>query len=277
MARFEVYGRGKDSGRKRKRVYSAFDEQEVRRFAEADGTVIEEIKLLPPDPPTERQLEYAKDLAIDVPSDATKDDVSDLISVILDKDKPATPRHRAFARRYRIEVTNYIGKRALFDRILFALKEPGKEKELLSWFTYRVYRELVQGVDNAPIDGPDHPVIQEVATQLESDESIIKSIRRYEGRELIWFGEWTSPSGHLYTGGSNRTTAYKQASACLRERLNLPTLHKDETVRANKNTIESRQVETQNTVKEPKSCLSVFVLGLIIMLGLIFSFVWVGK
>lgn len=228
MAKFEVIGQGKESGRKRKCVYTAFDEQEARSHAEADGTQIEEIKLLLPDPPTQSQLDYARDLKIDIPSNATKDDLSDLLSLTLDKDKPATPRHIAFARRYRVEVTNYIGEKALFDRILYILKEPGKEKDLLCWFTYRVYRELIQGADNAPIDSPDHPSIQEIAKQLENDPAVIKSIHRYEGHDLIWFGEWTSPSGHLLTGGSNRTIAYKQASELLRKHLNIQLQKKED-------------------------------------------------
>lgn len=160
MPIYEIKGNGKDSGRKRTRVYSAANEDAARQLAEVDGTTVEEIVELPPDPPTEHQLDYAKDLGIAIPVGATKNDVSDLISMKLDKDKPATERHRGFARRYGIEVSNYIGKRALFDRIQAALIAPGREKELVPWFTYRIYRELVNGADGAPIQGPDDPLIQ---------------------------------------------------------------------------------------------------------------------
>jgi hypothetical protein len=114
---------------------------------------------------------------------------------------------------YGIEFTDHIGKKALFNRIQAALVAPGREKELLFWFTFRVYRELVGGADNAPIEGPDDPIIGKIADELVTDEQIVRSVRRYEGRELIWFGEWTSPEGYVRTGGSNRTAAYKRVSS----------------------------------------------------------------
>ena len=223
MPNYEIKGKGTDSGRKRTRIYSAENEDIARQLAEVDGTTVEELIELPPDPPTERQLDYAKDLGIAIPVGATKNDVSDLISMKLEKDKPTTERHREFARRYGIEVSCHIGKRALFDRIQAALIAPGREKELLSWFTYRVYRELINGNDTAPIEGPDNPIIQEIAGQLENDEAVIKSVRRYTGRELIWFGEWTSQDGVAQTGGSNRTAAYKKASSLLNEKIGTST------------------------------------------------------
>ena len=222
MPRFEVEGTGKRTGRKRKRVYSAVNLEAARKMADEDQTQIERITELPPDPPTERQLAYAKDLGIEIPTDATKADVSDLISLKTEEDKPASERHKGFAQLYHVEASRFTGKRALFDRIQSTLVHPGREKDLLSWFTYRVYRQLTSASDDAPIKGPDDPVIQEIAAQLAADEKIVKSVRRYSGQELIFFGEWTSPNGSVHTGGSNRTAAYKQVSELLREKASFP-------------------------------------------------------
>ncbi len=219
MPNYSIEGKGKDTGRKRRRIYLAANESEARRLAEEDGTLVESISELPPEPPTERQLEYAKDLGINIPSDATKASISDLISLKVEKDKPSTARHRAFAEQYGIDVTKYIGKKALFDRIHASLSTQGRENELLAWFAFRVYRELTNGADDAPIDDPGNPLFHAIADELVSDEKIIKSIRRYRGRDLIWFGEWTAPDGGLHTGGSNRTMAYKQVASLLRERV----------------------------------------------------------
>jgi hypothetical protein len=147
--------------------------------------------------------------------------VSDLISARVDRDKPSTPRHREFARLFGIETTEYIGKRALFNRIQSALVQSGRERELLSWFVYRVYRQLIGGKDDAPIQSHNDPVIQEIAERLATDGKVVKSVRRYEGSELIWFGEWTAPDGNVHTGGSNRTAAYKEASSLLKQKLHL--------------------------------------------------------
>jgi hypothetical protein len=221
MPSYEVRGRGKEINRAIKRVYSAYDEAEARAMAESNSTVVESVRILPDDPPTEAQLSYAKDLGIVVSNIATKNDVCDMISCRVNHDKPATERHKSFARMYRVEYTEYVGKRKLFNMIFAALHHPSRTIDMVSWFVYRVYRELVHGADDAPIKGPENPIIKEIAQNIASDSSVVKSIRRYEGSELIWFGEWTSPDGLVHTGGSNRTTAYKRASSLLREKLNL--------------------------------------------------------
>lgn len=272
MPGYEIKGKGKDTGRRRKRIYSASTEIEARQLAEDDGTLVEEVIELPPEPPeppTERQLKYAKDLGISIPPNTTKNDLSDLISLKVEKDKPSTERHRTFAKAYDIEVTDYIGKKALFDRIQAALVCPGREKELLSWFTFRVYRELVSGADNAPIEYPDDPIIEEVAERLVTDEKIIKSVRRYDGRELIWFGEWTSPDGYVHTGGSNRTAAYKKVSSILKERASFP---KKPQKRAN-SLAQTRNLSNK-AASESKGCLSVIVLSFAIPVGIITFTVW---
>jgi hypothetical protein len=188
-------------------------------MAEADGTAVEAIERLPDEPATEAQLSYARDPGIPIPENPTKEELQNRLSSRLGRDKPATARHKAFADLYGVEYSEFVGKRMLFEMIFSALQEPGREKELASWFAFRVYRELVHGVDSAPITGPGDPIIQEVACELASDDSVMKSIRRYRGTKLIWFGEWTGPDGIVYTGGSNRTAAYRHARDLLGRRL----------------------------------------------------------
>lgn len=272
MPDYEIKGKGKDTGRKRKRIYSAANEQEARELATSDGTLVEEVNELPPEPPTERQLDYAKDLGITIPANATKDDLSDLISLKVDRDKPATERQKNFARTYGVEITKYIGKKALFNRIHAALVVPGREKELLSWFTFRVYRELANGADNAPIEEPDDPIIKQIAEELASDEKIVKSVRRYEGSELIWFGEWTSPDGYVHTGGSNRTAAYMQVSSMLKQKASFP-------FKPPKRAGSSSPARKRNkkAASEQKGCLSVIVVAVAIPVGVILSIAYIGE
>lgn len=174
-----------------------------------------------PSPPTERQLAFARDLGISIPADATLDEVSDLISAHLEKDKPAGDNHRRIASLFGAKFTRFTGKKQLYDRIFNVVSRPTHELDLAAWFVYRVYRHLVRGAENAPITGPDHPTIQEIATQLSSDEAALRSIRRYNSEGLLFFGEWTSPNGTLYTGGSKRTAGYEKASSLLRQKLGL--------------------------------------------------------
>jgi len=230
MAEYEIKGTGTKTNRKRKKTYYAKNEDEARRKAEADDTMVEEITRLPdppPDPPTEKQLAYAQKLGLYVPPDATKMDVSSLLDMKISGDKPATKRHIGFAKYFDIDLINgderFIGKKALFNLIFHTLCEPSREKDLVKWFAFRIYRHLVEGeYENIQIKTLDHEILDSVATQLYQDEAIIKSIRRYSGEKLIWFGDFTGKNGQVYNGASKRTAAYKTVSALLRAETGLP-------------------------------------------------------
>jgi hypothetical protein len=153
-----------------------------------------------------------------VPTDATKEEVSDLIDARLQNDKPAAPQFQAFAKRHGVHFTQYTGKKSLFDRLFARLCRPGREEDMTAWFVFRVYRELVRGKSDVSIKDPDAEVIREIARQLVQDDAVVKSVRRYQGRDLVWFGEWTSPDGIVHNGGSKKTIAYKRASSLLREK-----------------------------------------------------------
>lgn len=174
-----------------------------------------------PEPPTERQLAFAKELGLSLPNEATKDEVSDLISIRVDNDKPAGENHKRIASLFGVQFTRFTGKKRLYLQIHMAVSRPTHELDLATWFTYRVYRNLVRGAQDASIKGPDDPIIKEIASQLVSDESAFRSIRRYRPDDLLFFGEWTSPKGDLYFGGSKRTASYEKASALLKEKLGL--------------------------------------------------------
>jgi hypothetical protein len=221
MRNYEVIGYGRDTGRKRRKVYLARDEEHAINKAADDGTIVEKVTLIPPEGATERQIAYAKNLGLDFPDDITKVEMSDLLDRHLSSDKPVTARHIGFAEHFLVEASPYVGKRKLFDRIKIELDRNGREHELARWFAYRVCRELCDGKDHPLVAGPVSEIIAKVANELIKDESVMKSIRRYEGRELIWFGEWTAPDGTLHHGGSNRTMGYKRASALLKDHLQL--------------------------------------------------------
>lgn len=215
MAEYEVRGTGITTGRQRKRVYRASNEDQARQLALADGTSVELVTKLPPEPPSERQLEYANGIGLKFPEDVSGAELSSLLTNYERRDKIATERHRKFAERYDVEFTKYTGKKSLFDNIQTKLIEEGNERDLLSWFTFRVYRQLVKGELNVPIESPDDAPIQLVVDSVIGDDDIIKSVKRYEGEDLIWFGKWTTPDGYIAEGGSVRTKAYKKVEELL--------------------------------------------------------------
>jgi len=81
----EVIGIKESTNRENKRYYNAVSENHAKKLAHKEGiTVIKSIKILPHEPPTEKQLSYAKDLGLSIPSTATKWDVRDILSRLLD-------------------------------------------------------------------------------------------------------------------------------------------------------------------------------------------------
>lgn len=212
------------------------------------------------EPATQRQLDYARDLNIDIPPNPSKDEMAYLISMRLDNDKPATERHIGFAECFNIDVSLGIGKKALFDRIKWELEKPERETDLIAWFVFRVYRQLVHGVDNAPIDSPNHPIIRDIATHLSYSTAVLKSIRKYQGRSLIAFGDWVSPSGNLYQGGSTKTIAYRETASLLREKLNLPHTSHNEAPSNSSSNRKARKAKNKSNEASNDGCASVIIL-----------------
>ena len=221
MPKYKISGKSVKSGRKRVVTHQAIDEITAKAYAEKEGIEVVDIIVLPQDPPTERQIDYAQSLGIKIPQDTTKDELSDLISIAVDKDKPSEIRYVNFANIYGIECTRYATKKSIYYKIQNELIKPGNEFNMISWFAFRVHRSLVSGKINPEFDDPRNSIFTSTAQELISNEQVIKSIRRYVGRDLIWFGEWTSPSGNLMSGGSTQTNAYKSVSKILKEKLSL--------------------------------------------------------
>ncbi len=212
MHTYEVKGVGIKTGRPRKRKYKGCSEEEVIEKAKQDGTKVLEIKKLPPDPPTERQIEYALDLGIRIPPDANKYDLSNLIDLYLSYDKYADERILGFAKKFgvlRCKEWKYIGKKKLFDEMWDYFISKEKHRDMVAWFAYRIYRGIVHGRYDVEIQDPWHPIIMRIAEKYKDDEVIIKSLKRnYRGKDLIWFGE-IEMEGEIYYGGSKHTIAYK--------------------------------------------------------------------
>ena len=166
MPTYEIQGVGIDSGRKRKRVYIAINKDKARQIATVNGTKVEAIVEIPPEPPTEGQLEYAKGVKLHMPEGVTSAELSDLLTNKEEGDELSVERDRVFAERYELEVTQYIGKKSLFDYIQSSVVQPGKERDMLGWFVFCVYRDFVKDKLDAAISSPDDAEIQRVVDIL---------------------------------------------------------------------------------------------------------------
>jgi hypothetical protein len=186
-------------------------------MAAADGLDIQSVEHLPSTPPTVDQTQEALQLGIEIPSEISSDDLRALVNRVLYWDKPARRDHKEFAEETGVFFVDEVGKKQIFRLIFRELTSPGKEFELCSWFAYRVYRDMMKGSPVAEVTSPFDPRIKQVADELVVQKRVVDSIRRYSGEDLIWFGTWASPDGHMHTGGSNRTIAFQETTDLMRE------------------------------------------------------------
>lgn len=118
MPRYEVVGFGRETGRKRVRIYETKDKEDAIITAASEGIIVDmdQIRILPEPPPTERQIEYAKAFGIEMPKNVTKVQLSELISEAEDEDWP-TKNQLQKAHRLGIKIPKNITGDALDDLI----------------------------------------------------------------------------------------------------------------------------------------------------------------
>ena len=102
MPRYQITGIGRETNRKRVRVYEANNQEDAFEKASKDGTIVDvdATKVLPDLPPTEGQLYHAKQLGINCPKGITKSELSSLID---EANKRATPRQLRLASELRLK------------------------------------------------------------------------------------------------------------------------------------------------------------------------------
>jgi hypothetical protein len=172
-----------------------------------------------PEKPTERQLAYAQRLGITVPPETNLREVSDLISVKVDEDRPAPATLLDFASRHGVPVTKYTGVSSLFTRLVDAAANRSRNEPLVTWFAFCVYCHLRGEDPRDPKTDPNADMFAEAAKKLMQNEAAVKSIRRYSASGLMRFREHTASDGFTSWGGSTNTIAYRQTVVALGERV----------------------------------------------------------
>jgi hypothetical protein len=220
MPDFEIVGKCKDTGRKRQRIYTAENESEARSKAEADGTIIESIRELPPEPATERQLSYAKDLGISIPSNPTKNEMIYLISKAVDP--PASKTQMYCLNEHGIQLDKYTFES--IEKVVATLDKELQQvnRELARWYMYSVIRYLTKGNWNTPDkSGVSKEQSYVMADKIIAQADVLKSLlrelefpdRRYN---LVSFSS-EQLGGEL----SIRTKAFNSARAIVTEELGI--------------------------------------------------------
>lgn len=168
--------------------------------------------------PTEAQASYLYDLANGiVPSNVSLDDASALIDRYVEHDSVANPHLFKYATEMHIPVSYYCGKKLLYNLIFSGLEL----RDQIAFFIFQVYRDSYDAHGSHEIanlnNSPYKSLFYDFADQYLDDESFIKSMQKYSGKDLRFFGN-RSFYGHQRTGGSKNTIAYKTAKAYLNSR-----------------------------------------------------------
>ncbi len=134
MPRYEVVGFGRETGRKRVRIYETKNKEDAIMMTSSEGTIVEvnKIRILPEPPATERQIEYAKYLGLKIPKNVTKNELSILISQAEDDDWP-TKKQLQKARKLGINISKNITSDELDELISDKEFEIEEQRDDLKW------------------------------------------------------------------------------------------------------------------------------------------------
>lgn len=205
---FKIKGKHIETNRIRTLKIEAITEADAVIEAKNSGLqTITSIEIIPFPPPTERQIEYAHSLDVEIPENASQQDVSALISRSVEKDGTPNEGLVEFATNKKIFFSKYIGKTALYNKVFQQLDKTDR----IAFFIFSIYR-YVSDDRHANLDThPNKNDFYEFAYSINEDEKFLKSLNKYDGASLKYFGEFTTPDGWTHTGGSVNTIAFKTA------------------------------------------------------------------
>lgn len=176
--RFLVSGTNSSTGRKNAKRYEVQNEAAARAAAAADGLVEPlVIEIEPQVEPTERQMDYALELEAMIPEGACKDDLSAIISRIVDEDEAAPdPGLSRYAHACGVKFSRFAGA----DSLLGYLVGQMKGSQLGELFAYAVYLQEKGGRLSDPRALPVYDRLTACGEYLAADSALMKSL---EGRD----------------------------------------------------------------------------------------------
>jgi len=262
MPYYKITGIGKESNRKRTKRYKAKDETAAKLMAETDGTMVETIEFEKPEPATDRQLSYARDLGLSFPSDININEMSNLISkkVDNDRDSPSWLSEyvlNIFPEENGLSITKYIGIENLFGRLIKKYSEEKNYKSLVTILLYSIINENKNYDWSKPFNEiADKSVIENLAQKLSENQQVINSIKRYNTRDYVSLGELINDEGYESFSNIKRTNAYLISKNVLKENNIISSIEKQFSY--DRNSIEPKK--SKKAVTQNKGCLVSFIL-----------------
>jgi len=171
-----------------------------------------------PEPATIAQIEYAKALRIDIPANPTKEDLSALIGRKVDNDGDPNPELVEFAMEKGLSFSVHIGKKALYNLLFNSLSL----EDRIAFFAFSVYRWLSEDRRGNLETHPYAIDFYDFAREEISNESFVKSLDKYTGADLRFFGVLKFADGGETQASSTNTIAYKTCANFISARFGTP-------------------------------------------------------
>lgn len=149
--------------------------------------------------------------------DVCQYDASEILGRQYSNDSVPNPELISYATECGMKFSYYIGKKALYDRI-FRTLEP---KDKIAFFVFCVYRFTTDDRRGNLNTHPYRDLFYTFAEENMANESFIKSMNKYSGEKLRYFGPLTINGITSYDGGSKDTIAYKTAKAFLKQHFSI--------------------------------------------------------
>lgn len=179
-----------------------------------------EITVIEQRPPTEQQINYARDLGLDIPKNAILEDVSGLLDRRLGGGVP-NPDLMTFARNHDLLFSDCISKKGLYNLIFTTLPL----LDQIAFFCFSVYRYLSNDRHANLDSSPHHDLFYSFAAEQVTNTKFIDSLDRYEGEDVRFFGRLRikreDSSVTTVTGGDTNTYAYRTVRAFLEQHFTL--------------------------------------------------------
>jgi hypothetical protein len=206
------------TNRKRTETFIAKNEEElVELLKNSDFEDPFEIKEVFNEP-TDKQLEYAKSLKIKIPNHASLEDMSALISRAVEGDNSdPNPELIEYAVDKGFFFSKYVGKKALYNLLFYSLSLRDK----IAFFCFSVYRHLSDDRAGNLDNHQCKDLFYNFAESQINNDKFIKSLEKYTGEDIRFFGTLKFSDGGKATGGSMNTIAYRTCSEFLTEKMQL--------------------------------------------------------
>lgn len=192
--RFKVKGKYPGTGRMRTAEIIAWNQASDEEIARQAGLVEPyEVERIGLEEPTERQLEYARNIGLYIPSNASKKDVSILLQRYEDEkpirqEKAPTEILEVLIKRLGIYIPTYANEQDMNACFFWSMKEP---EEKYAYFAMKVYAQntgknyrFIHEANSA-----EREKFYEFSRKYKDDKSFVESFDRYTPEEFSIIGK----------------------------------------------------------------------------------------